>query len=384
METERARRMRILMVLKNTNMMDGVNRHVLAIAPALNQMAGNEIAVSIEWPRGELNDALENAGVRTYSLNVPNGHSVRAFTRFVRILREFRPDVVHLHEGGFFVSLALKVCPGKRRIVSTCHAISDPVEKVTMRMRIEHFLSRFTRLPVSAVCCISEGVKASMGPVSVPQPVIYNPIDFEAVPSGADLRQLLNLPHDTKMVGTACRIALVKNPAAFTRVMCQVLHELPEAHAVVIGSGVPELEAEAKRIVEECGMISRFHWLGSRNDARKLIADLDCFVMTSHREGLPTAVLEAFAGRTPVALFDGEGGLHDIAEMNRKEGPFAAVIPQGDESELSRQIVELLEDPIRARAFAERAWSVGRVHFDLRSITASLDRVYLNALEKSK
>ena len=55
--------MRILMLTTNASLQDGINRHILSVAPALNARGGVEVAVCTVMPRGEFSVALERAGV---------------------------------------------------------------------------------------------------------------------------------------------------------------------------------------------------------------------------------------------------------------------------------------------------------------------------------
>ena len=55
--------MRILMLTTNASLQDGINRHILSVAPALNARGGVEVAVCTVMPRGEFSVALERAGI---------------------------------------------------------------------------------------------------------------------------------------------------------------------------------------------------------------------------------------------------------------------------------------------------------------------------------
>lgn len=197
---------------------------------------------------------------------------------------------------------------------------------------------------------------------------IYNPIDIREMAPRKLLRELLGVAPETKVIGTACRIAQVKNPQSFVRVMCGVIERMPEVHAAVIGDGEPELMVELKNLAAGC---DHLHFLGYRSDARQLISECDCFVMTSAREGMPTAMLEAMASGVPVAFWKGEGGLVDLAELNEKEGPFGVVAEQGDESGLVSGIVNGLSS-----SKGERGSAIVSCHFTLENVSKQLLEVY--------
>lgn len=366
--------MRILMLTTNVSLQDGINRHILAVAPALNAHEGMEVAVCTVQPRGAFNDALEGTGVKVFSLDCPNGHALAILKRFVSVLRDFRPDVVHVHVLALMERIVLATRSRSIPVVWTVHGIADPVAHPTFKMRLETLLARLFRMRVDEVCYISQGVRAAARNPS--HPVIYNPIDMESdIPRGT-LRRELGVGSEVKLVGTACRLADVKNPPAFTRVMCRVLQAVPAAHAVVIGSGSAELQAELEKIVAEHGLGDRFHFLGYRANARELVADLDCFVLTSRREGMPTSVLEAMAARVPVAMWTGEGGLTDLAEMERTEGPALLMAEQGDEVDLAERIRAIWADKDGNGRLVASAQALCRRYFSLDTVATQLEKVY--------
>lgn len=127
-------------------------------------------------------------------------------------------------------------------------------------------------------------------------------------------------------------------------------------------------------IVDKFGVAERFHWLGYRADALDVIQALDCFVMTSATEGMPTALLEAMSVYTPIAFLRGIGGLVDLDNINENKGPIAVVtdhVPQ-----LVTGVLELLDDPVRAHALAQKAHRVGAHYFDVTSVKDRLLSIY--------
>lgn len=364
--------MKILMLTCNASLLDGINRHILTIAPALRRL-GVEVAVCTTHPAGELNAELEKRGVQTFSLNVPHGHALPILWRFWGVLHCYRPDILHGHVTSLLVGLVgrMAVC----RYVETVHGIADPGRSWRGRGWGGGF-----RPPVSYTCYISEGVRAAIK-TSSRSGVVYNPLGlpFFTDTAGA-LQRRLGLSPRTRCIGTSCRVAAVKDPEAFIRVFCFVLEQRTDIQAVIMGDGDVDLIQRCRVIVSEKGLTPRVHFMGYVSDAVTLCRDLSCFVMTSRREGLPTALLEAMATKTPIAFMEGEGGLIDLAELNRAEGPIGVVVPKGDEAALANGILHLLDHPEEARAMSERAFEVGMRHFSVESVAAKLMDVYREVL----
>ncbi|WP_455621146.1 glycosyltransferase family 4 protein [Parabacteroides sp.] len=376
--------MKILMLTTNSSLMDGINRHILTLAPALNDMSGVEVSVCTVLPYGDLNRALEDRGVRCYSLNSPHGHDWHILPRFYKVISEYDPSIIHIHVLAMMERLLCATLFRQKKYVCTVHGISDKVTHYTLCMRMELLLNKLFQIPYSATCYISEGVKQALFKPSKKafcSPVIYNPIGFEeTVSSSYALHKLIGVGKDVPVIGTSCRIAAVKNPQLFTEVMCKVLLSDRNVHAVVMGDGDRGLMGTCGMIVKRYGLEERFHWLGYRADAPSLVQDLSCFIMTSHSEGLPTSLLECMAMKTPIAFLKGKGGLIDMAQLNEREGVFAITAAYDEWERLAEGIVELIHDPEKPREYAEQAYMIGKRHFSIDQVANRLADLYQSIL----
>ena len=365
--------------------MDGINRHILAVAPTVNRYQDCEVAVCTVLPRAELAVALEKEGVKTYTLNAVSGHDIKVFSAFHKVIKEYDPDIVHSHVMALYEKIILSIFYHSKKYVLTVHGISDKVVHKTLRMKLDKWLNNIFAIHYDATCYVSNGVRKHFED-DIEQKTgytIYNPLHFNIFKFGEDrLHNLIGVSNDIPIIGTSCRLAPVKNPELFTRVMCKVLQMNGYAHAVVFGDGDESIKTTLKGIVEEANVSERFHFLGYRQDAPELVRDLNCFVMTSISEGLPTCILEAMACKTPFAMMEGNGGLKDLAELNNTEGPIGIVVPTGDKEALVNGICELINNPANAQKLAEKAYEVGRRHFDAEIVCMRLHNVYKTICEQ--
>lgn len=371
------------MLTGNSSLLDGINRHILNIAPVLNSFDGMEVRVCSIMPGGELHEELDKAGVKSYSLGFPNGHQVGIISAFRRVVKDFRPDIVHSHVMSIMQRFYLSYFARDIKYVVTIHGISDPI-KPSARYRLEKALLSISPIRINAKLFISQGVKDSLIDLFNDEAiteVCYNPISFDSPKHTGKLQCLIGKDGDTKIIGTACRLSTVKNPQAFTDVMCRVLVDMPEVNAVVLGDGPENLKDECRRIVRQYNVEKRFHWLGYRPDASKLIADMACFVMTSHSEGMPTSLLECFVAKTPVALFEGKGGLKDIAMLNPKTHPIAAMTLAGDNSGLSKKIEKILSHTENTDVMTANAYQIAKANFDVQNICMKMLNIYKSIYE---
>ncbi|NJD19134.1 MAG: glycosyltransferase [Gemmatimonadetes bacterium] len=107
-------------------------------------------------------------------------------------------------------------------------------------------------------------------------------------------RLALGLPSDVPVVGSLARFAAQKRLDRFL----DALALLPGVHGVLAGEG--ELEGDLRTRARALGLEDRIHFLGWRRDVEAVLAALDVFVLTSDREGMANAMLEAMASGVPV------------------------------------------------------------------------------------
>lgn len=395
---------RILMLTTNGSLMDGINRHILTVAPALNDIENVEVGVCIVHPRSELHDSLEKKGVKVWSLGYKNGHQPGIYYSFKEVLKTFKPDIVHVH----VISLVERVLLARKyrhlAYVVTTHGIGDAMlagdkaqenpksggkvkkNKKSLKSRIEKWINRRYQIRYNAHCFISAGVRERLiNPQRISEftPVCYNPIRFDVIPKMEYmLHRLIGVEHDVPIIGTACRLADIKQPMVFTKLMCRVLKSNSYAHAVVIGDGDKNISKNCKEYVNEEGFAGRFHFLGYRKDAPGLIRDMSCFIMTSRSEGMPTSVLECFASGVPVAMLRGEGGLRDIDILNTDDIPIVTIADKEDIDGLANGVIRLLDNLDLSKQQADNAFKVGRKKFDVVSVASQLNNLYDKVLEK--
>ncbi len=377
--------MKILMLTTNSSLMDGINRHILTVASAVNKYPDCEVAVCTVFPKAELTEALVQEGVKTFALDAKNGHDKKILASFHRVMRDYNPDIVHAHVMAFYERMLLSTFYRSKKYVVTIHGIKDQVERESFRTVLNRWLDAIFYIRFDAICYISNGVRQHLlkGKEQKGIYTVYNPLHFkQVVEKGNSLQKLIGVPEGTPIIGTSCRFARVKQPELFTKVMCRVLQMNQQAQAVVFGDGDMNLKNTLKSIVDEYNVSERFHFLGYRRDAPELVRDLSCFVMTSISEGLPTSILEAMASKTPFAMMEGDGGLKDIEELNCSEGPIGVVVPAGDIEAQARGICNLINNSEYAQGLADNAFEVGRRHFDVESVCSKLHGVYVKVINR--
>jgi glycosyltransferase involved in cell wall biosynthesis len=162
------------------------------------------------------------------------------------------------------------------------------------------------------------------------------------------VRRELGIPADALVVGSVARLARQKR---FDRLL-RALALLPEpVHCIIAGDG-PAMEG-IRAAAAELGMAERVHLPGFRADVGDVLDAVDLFAVSSDREGLANAMLEAMAFGIPVVSTDVSGAREalDAAEAE----PRAGIVTGFDEAEMAEAIGGLLRDADARRRMGDAA-----------------------------
>jgi glycosyltransferase involved in cell wall biosynthesis len=147
-----------------------------------------------------------------------------------------------------------------------------------------------------------------------------------------------------------------KDPLAFLRAAKLVSNELPNASFVWVGDG--ELRGQIEGAARDLGIFNRFTITGriSRQEVSQWLHKMDVFVFPSTLEGVPLAVLEAFAARLPVVCSRYRGsGWYYVAKSDQTALTFAP----GDAESCARSVLRIAKD----KELKEQLAAAGNEHF---------------------
>jgi glycosyltransferase involved in cell wall biosynthesis len=278
-----------------------------------------ECAYLLDWKQ-HLVPALEARGVATHGLGVARELDPRWITRLHRLLRDGRYDVVHAHSPvpASVARVLIRTLPRARRpaFVYTEHNRWQSHNELTRTA------NRLTFGLDDADFAVSDDVRDSVDArhrASVE--VLVHGIDVAAVRAHLAhrlaTRAELGVGANECLAVTVANLRTTKNyPGLIAAARITTERGVPVRFAA---AGQGPLEAEIRAEHQASGLGDRFALLGYRDDATRLIAAADLYVLASHHEGLPVTVMEALALGVPViapavgglreAVTDGESGL---------------------------------------------------------------------------
>src|SRR3989442_1557900 len=168
------------------------------------------------------------------------------------------------------------------------------------------------------------------------------------------------------------RLEPVKNHAMLFRAF-GILRRRHDAVLKLVGEG-PWRE-RYERELAAAGLADAVEFLGYRYDVPELTAASDVGVLTSVKEGIPRALMQAAAVGVPVVATDVKGTREVV--VNAQTG---FLVPLGDAEALAERLGRILDDAELRRQMGTRAAQYAREHFDEEQVVQRLLRVYRNAL----
>ena len=314
--------------------------------------------------------------------DVRGGRDWTAFRQLVRLIRTFRPHVVHTHtaKAGALGRLAAAVCRVPV-VVHTYHGHVFDGYFSPLQTRVVVAIERLLAWRSTALVAVTERVRRevlSRG-IGRPSAVVVVPLGLDLEPMRAaaarrgELRAELGLAPGTPLVGIVARLVPIKAHETFLQAAADVAAARPDAMFLIAGDG--ERRGTLETMARDLGLGDRVRFLGWRADLDRLYADLDVVVLTSKNEGSPVALIEAMAaGRAVVSTR--AGGVEDVVA----DDVTGRVVPVGDAAAVARAVVGLLDDPDAAARLGEAAQASALARFGSERLVADVDALYQRLL----
>ena len=356
------RAMRVLHVMASAARGGGA-AHLVDVLPALRGAGWDcEAAVGRDGPLGAELTAL---GIPVHHVDLMGRRlaPLRA-VRLAGLTARLAPDVVHLHgtRAAFFHAIGA-AGQGRGRpgppAVYTAHGLAYRKDAGWIERQASLWAERVACRGARAVVSVSRTDLADLerrGFVGRGQGFhVANAIRAANVDdaSRAEARRRLGLAPEALVVGTVSRLVPQKAVGDLVDAVAGMAPGFggPAGPPTLVVVGDGPLRAELDRRVRRGTGGARVMLLGARGDVRSLLAAFDVFVLSSHWEGEPIALLEAMAAGRPCVATATEGAreiLGDDASSGR-------LVPVGDVQGLGDALAALLRDPAARAALGAAA-----------------------------
>ena len=359
----------------------GLERIVLDLArtgPSL----GQRVSVICLERHGDLAAEVEATGAPVICLHKPPGRRPEMVEQIREALRQLRPDVVHTHQ----IGALLYAGPAARQlrvplVVHTEHINQIAKHRMLKKRMRTRLLWWIAGRHAARFFCVSEDiadeVKAYGSVSSRKVKVVANGIDVERFRFGGGFQQVresLGIGDEVPVIGTVGRLNEVKCQDLLIRAFARIRERFEDARLLIVGDGPRRAELEG--LVEGLGLVDVVSFAGYQARPERFLQAMNFFALTSRAEGMPLAILEAWAAGVPV-ISTRVGGIPRVVE----HGLTGLLIDSGDEGELTEALLMLLANPRSARALADAGRRRVEADFSTGRMANDYHRHYLELME---
>ncbi len=322
----------------------------------------------------------------------------RSYRELRKIIRDFKPDIVHTHAAKAGALGRLAAYKEKVPVIvhtfhgHVFHSYFHPI-KTKVFLWIERYLGKKS----SAIIAISDRQKQELAyryKVAKPNKIHVIPLGFDLTrftenqeEKRKTFRQKFMLEDDEIAVGIIGRLVPVKNHSLFINSANSVLKKTQKkVRFFIIGDGESKqmLIKEAEALgMDYCyfpkepkkSALTFCSWL---KNIDVCIAGLDIVALCSYNEGTPVSLIEAQAGNKPI-ISTNVGGIENVVIKNET----ALLVDNNDYNVFSETLLRMIEDDkLRAR-LGEKSWEHVREKFHFTRMIREVTELYKTQLEKA-
>ena len=323
-----------------------------------------------------LAEVVERGGTPVHALDAVHDADLRWMASLRRILAAGRFDVVHFH-------LPYAAALGQMVVRSLPRSHRPGV------VYTEHSLWNRAPLPLKVM------LRASMS--GGQQMVTVSQASYEALPETmrrratmvvhgvdlsragalvarreelrADVRAELGVVDDDVLFLTVANLRAEKGYDVLLEAARLLAARRVPITIAAVGRGPLGPYLRARHLDLELG--DRFRFLGQRTDVLRLLGGADAFVLASHQEGLPVALMEASSMGLPIVA-TAVGGVPQAL----RDGIDALIVPPGDAGRVAAAMERLATDPGLRRRLGDQAKERSAM-FDVAEASRRIEEIYL-------
>ena len=324
-------------------------------------------------------------------------NDIIAYFKIKKIIREFKPDIVHTHasKSGAIGRLAANSC-NVPLIVHTFHGnVFHSYFNgflTSLIIRIERFLAKKT----DAIVAISDSQRKELTDVykiAPPEKIFTIALGFNLEKFSVDqdakkevFRNKYGFDKNDIVVGIIGRLVPVKNHEMFLEVAALIkANSNKNIRFVIIGDGesrtliekkAAELNLSYSYFVSHPKVTTDILVTSWETEIDQALAGIDIIVLTSHNEGTPVSLIEAQAAYKPVVSTN-VGGIEDIVQ----HGETGFITEAGDTASFAQHIQTLIDNPQLREQMGKKGYENVIKRYSKQRLITDMKHLYLSFLE---
>jgi glycosyltransferase involved in cell wall biosynthesis len=359
---------KILYVLEATS--GGTQKHVIDIAKKIDK---SEYQIDIIYSTNRNKNFIEVSNGtfnRMYGLPIRRGASFTDIVniwRIHKIIKQNGYDIIHCHstKAGFVGRLAASLSRHKNIIYSP-HGFMFCDTRIKLRRYSYYLLEKYLGFLTQKIIAVSGSERElALNYNIVPDRKIItinnsvDPSEYEDYNYLNGVPEKLNDNRSEISLGTVGRLYYQKDPLTLIRSFKIVNDKFPNTKLILVGDG--PLENDCIQLVKELKLEAKVRLEGYQRDSRSYYKKFDIFVLSSHYEGMPYALLEAMSMGIPAVGTD-VVGIKDLVV----HGETGYLVPEEDFEAFAGAIIKLIENPEYLIKYSLNAKNRARQNFNFK------------------
>lgn len=381
---EKGKPMRILFFTRYIYL-DGTTSHIIGLGKGLTEL-GHTVAVAAEDRLAHAPSALgpavraqfSAANIVTYEVAYAGKLGVRYAPKAFRtalklqqLVREFRPDIIHVHWRSTSPYAALIRTLTRIPFVSTLHAETIPAG------RIMRHLSFWGDRAIAISAETEDTLLTDFGVEHQRITRVLHGVDGTRFrpPSEAErgaARASYSLPADAFVVSIVARVTREKGQHLLLKALAKVRERVPCAVALIAGHG--DSLTDLSELARKLGIDEAVRFVGHVDPVSAYWAS-DLSALPSTHEGFPYSVIESMMCAVPVIRTPGGGYRDQIID-----GEDGVIIPFDDHEALAGAIIAFADDPATLKAVSDAAHAAAQAKFSLTAMAERVEAIYAGVL----
>lgn len=360
-----------------------MRKRVLIVIPTLGIGGGEKLAIDIVlnlnlqkcevlllslFPKmgTVFENIIKENGIKIKYLNKKIGFDPKVIIEFAKLVREYKPHIIHTHLNVVPYVLPATIFYGIKNRFHTVHSVAN-MESTGFLKKLMKVTYRFFSFTPVAICdFVKTTICEEYGLPDERVPCIYNGVNTE----------MFNRIEKKKNINyfnfiTTGRMQHVKNHKLLINAFSDVAKKHENVILTILGDG--ELRLDIEKQIKELSLEEKVILKGVVSNVPVELNEADVYIMTSNYEGLPLSVLEAMACGLPIVTTKA-GGVIDIVKQDQN----GLLIDVGNREQLVKAMSKLIEDVKLRQQFGEVSFNMSK-QYDIQVCSKKYENLYLSS-----
>jgi glycosyltransferase involved in cell wall biosynthesis len=371
---------KILYILEATS--GGTQKHVVDIAKSIDK---TEFQIDIIYSIFRNKHFIEESnGIfnKMYGLPIKRSAAISDISNILKIrkiIKQNKYDIVHCHstKAGFVGRLSALIS-NHPNVIYSPHGFMFCDTRIKMRrllyLHLEKYLGYITHKLI-AVSGSERDLALQHNIVPIKKvTTLYNSIDpseFNDFQYKNRVKEKLNDRNSEIILGTVGRLYYQKDPITLIKSFKIINDQYPNTKLIIVGDG--PLEQECIKLINKLQLQDKINLVGSQKNSKAFLKMFDIFILSSHYEGLPYALLEAMMMGIPSVGTD-VVGIKDLI-INDETG---YLVEEENYHMLAQAVIKLLENPELLTTFSLNSKSRAELSFNFAQGIKEYEEFYSN------